>query len=337
MKHPITFAVVFAAYAAISIAQTPAPNDWPSYGRTPGGTRFSPLTRITRDNVSKLVAAWRYHTGEPALDLPRQPSLQVTPIVVDDVMYISTPLGKVMALDPATGSEIWRYDARVDPKAGYGDFASRGVSTWLDTTLKPGAPCRRRIYVATIDARLIALDAMSGYPCVVFGVEGTIGLREALRVRPAFPTAYEVTSPPLVVNDLVITGSAVADNSRPDAGQRRGARLRRANRASCDGRGIRFRRIRKIRRTATWRGRQRRPHRRGERLVGDRRRSGARSRVSADLAAPRRTTTARCASATTATRTRSSRCARRRAQSSGTSRPCTTISGTTTTPLRPRW
>ncbi len=139
----------------------------------------------------------------------------MTPIVVDNVMYISTPLGKVMALDPATGREIWRFDARVNPKAGYGDFASRGVSTWLDTTLKPGAPCRRRIYVATMDARLISLDAASGYPCVVFGIEGTIGLREALRVRPAFPTAYEVTSPPLVVNDLVITGSAIADNSRP--------------------------------------------------------------------------------------------------------------------------
>ena len=159
----------------------------------PGGTRFSPLTRITRDNVAKLVVTWRYQTGEPALDLPRQPSLQVTPIVVDNVMYISTPLGKVMALEPATGREIWRFDARVNPKAGYGDFASRGVSTWLDTTLKPGAPCRRRIYVATMDARLISLDAASGYPCVVFGIEGTIGLREALRVRPAFPTAYEVT------------------------------------------------------------------------------------------------------------------------------------------------
>ena len=111
----------------------------------------------------------------------------MTPIVVDNVMYISTPLGKVMALEPATGREIWRYDARVNPKGGYGDFANRGVATWVDTTLKPGAPCRRRIYVATVDARLISLDAASGYPCVMFGVEGTIGLREGLRIPPAFP------------------------------------------------------------------------------------------------------------------------------------------------------
>jgi quinoprotein glucose dehydrogenase len=103
----------------------------------------------------------------------------------------------------------------VNPKGGYGDFASRGVATWVDGTLKPGAPCRRRVYVATIDARLVSLDASSGYPCVTFGVEGTIGLREGLRIPPAFPAAYQVTSPPVVVNDLVITGSSIADNSRP--------------------------------------------------------------------------------------------------------------------------
>jgi quinoprotein glucose dehydrogenase len=204
-----------AGCCAIAAAQTPDPHDWPVYGGDAGGARFSPLARITRDNVAKLVVAWAYHTGEPAFDLARQPSLQVTPIVVDNVMYISTPLGKVMALEPATGRELWRYDARVNPKGGYGDFASRGVSTWVDTTLKPGAPCRRRIYVATIDARLISLDGASGYPCVVFGVEGTIGLREGLRIPPAFPAAYQVTSPPVVVNNLVITGSSIADNSRP--------------------------------------------------------------------------------------------------------------------------
>src|SRR5687768_6608746 len=193
----------------------PTPRDWPVYGGDAGGARFSSLARITRDNVSKLVVAWRYHTGEPAIDLARQPSLQVTPIVADNVMYISTPLGKVMALEPSTGREIWRYDARVNPKGGYGDFASRGVSTWVDGTLKPAAPCQRRFYVATVDARLVSLDAASGSPCVIFGVEGTIGLREGLRIPPAFPSAYQVTSPPVVVSDLVITGSSIADNSRP--------------------------------------------------------------------------------------------------------------------------
>lgn len=208
-------ALAVALAIAVSVGYGQSTQDWPVYGGDSGGARFSSLARITRDNVAKLVVVWRYHTGEPQMDLPRQPSLQVTPIVVDNVMYISTPLGKVMALEPATGREIWRYDARVNPKGGYGDFASRGVATWVDSTLKPGAPCRRRIYVATIDARLISLDAESGYPCVTFGVEGTIGLRDGLRIPPAFPSAYQVTSPPVVVNDLVITGSSIADNARP--------------------------------------------------------------------------------------------------------------------------
>ena len=212
-RSKLVFYISMALAVAAGDAQVAL--DWPAYGRDPGGTRFSPLSRITPDNVARLAVAWRYQTGEPDLDLGRQPSLQVTPIVVDNVMYISTPLGKVMALDPATGREIWRYDARVNPKGGYGDFASRGVAMWVDTTLEPGAPCRRRIYVATVDARLTSLDAASGYPCVVFGVEGTIGLREGLRIPPAFPSAYQVTSPPLVVNDLVVTGAAIADNSRP--------------------------------------------------------------------------------------------------------------------------
>src|SRR5262245_35052794 len=112
MKSVAAVVVMIVVLAAVFAGQGPADHDWPAYGRDAGGTRFSPLTRITRDNVSKLVVAWRYHTGEPVLDLARQPSLQVTPIVVDNVMYVSTPLGKVMALDPATGRELWRYDAR---------------------------------------------------------------------------------------------------------------------------------------------------------------------------------------------------------------------------------
>src|SRR5215216_2600513 len=145
MKKRLLTVIAIACGAALMDAQGQIARDWPVYGGDTGGTRFSPLARITRDNVTNLVVAWRYHTGEPAMDLPRQPSLQVTPIVVDNVMYISTPLGKVMALEPTTGRELWRYDARVNPKGGYGDFASRGVATWVDTTLKPGAPCRRRI------------------------------------------------------------------------------------------------------------------------------------------------------------------------------------------------
>jgi quinoprotein glucose dehydrogenase len=215
MTRSACLAALLVGLAAAAGAQRPLAQEWPSYGGDPGGARFSPLAQITRANVGALKVVWRYHTGEPVIDVSRQPALEVTPIVVDGVMYISTPLGKVVALEPATGREIWRYDARVDPRGGYGDFANRGVATWLDATMKPGLPCRRRIFAVTVDARLIALDAASGTACHAFGVEGTIGLRQGLRIPPAFPQAYLMTSPPTVINDAVITGSAIADNSRP--------------------------------------------------------------------------------------------------------------------------
>src|SRR2546430_4537584 len=133
--------------------QTPAAGDWPVYGRDPGGTRYSPLTQITRDNVRHLTVAWTYHTGIPDMSSMshRPPSLEVTPIVVEGTMYVITPTGIVAALDPATGTERWRYDAGVDPHRGYGDFASRGVSYWRDG--RATGPCSRRIVAATIDAR----------------------------------------------------------------------------------------------------------------------------------------------------------------------------------------
>src|SRR2546427_7239251 len=151
-----------------------APGDWPAYGRDPGGARFSPLTQITRDNVAQLQVAWTYHTGMPDMaGMPhRPPALEVTPIVVEGTMYVITPTGIVAALDPATGTERWRYDAGVNPHRGYGDFASRGVSFWRDSRAAAGTPCARRIIAATIDARLVALDATSGKPGTGFGSAG---------------------------------------------------------------------------------------------------------------------------------------------------------------------
>jgi quinoprotein glucose dehydrogenase len=121
-------------------------------------------------------------------------------------MYISTPLGKVVALDPVTGVEKWKYDAKVDPGAGFGDFTSRGVSY-----------SNGRIFFATTDARLISLDAATGKPIATFGDNGTVDLRRGLRNAPFELAEYEVTSPPAIVGDLVIVGSGVADNNRTDA------------------------------------------------------------------------------------------------------------------------
>jgi quinoprotein glucose dehydrogenase len=127
---------------------------------------------------------------------------------------VTSAFGRVLALDPDTGKARWSFDPKSDISAGWGDFANRGAATWLDERLRNGQPCRRRIFVATIDARLFALDAQSGKSCPGFGTDGMIDLRQGLRRPPKGKDEYETTSPPAILRDLVIIGSAVADNNR---------------------------------------------------------------------------------------------------------------------------
>ena len=137
--------------------------------------------------------------------------------MVDGTLYFSTPAGSVIALDPETGAELWKFDARVDPKLRFGDHASRGVATWLDAAARPNAPCRRRIIFASVDARPFSLDARSGAPCAMFGTGGSVNLRVGLRNAPFEVSEYVETSPPAIVNGLIVVGSAIADNNRRDA------------------------------------------------------------------------------------------------------------------------
>jgi quinoprotein glucose dehydrogenase len=208
-----------AAHLGRPVTGLTADTEWPSYGRTPAGDRHSPLTQIDTSNVSKLRVAWRFHTGEGAAEFKTKAptALEVTPLVFRGTMYLSTPLGRVFAIDPTTGVERWRYDPKVDRSVGFGDFANRGVALWADETAAPASACSLRVFVATIDTRLIALDAATGLPCAGFGERGEIQLRNGLRNAPAFASEYEETSPPTVVNGVVVVGSAVADNNRIDA------------------------------------------------------------------------------------------------------------------------
>ena len=196
---------------------------WPVYGGDPGGSRYSAASQIRRANVQQLRIAWTFNTGPnspEATDNPKEgkpPNFEATPIVVDGRMYVSTPLGRVFALDPATGKVQWQYDAHVDVSGNWGDNATRGVATWLDSAAAPVARCRRRVFLATIDARLIALDAETGAECTDFGAHGRVNLLQGLRNPPEYVGEYEETSPPTVVNGVVVVGSAIADNNRVEA------------------------------------------------------------------------------------------------------------------------
>jgi quinoprotein glucose dehydrogenase len=181
--------------------------EWPAYGRDGGGGRYSPLKQINRDNVKNLKVAWSYRTGAANLKgrSAGKAAFEATPILVDGTLYLSTPSDSVIALDPSTGQEKWSYDPRIDLNQQFSEVTSRGVSSWVDRTTG-----KRRIYVATIDARLIALDAGTGGLCTDFGQNGQIDLTRDIRLVDS--GNYQVTSPPAVIGDLLIVGSSIGDN-----------------------------------------------------------------------------------------------------------------------------
>ncbi len=190
--------------------------EWSAYGGNPEGTRYAPLDQIDGGNVAQLEIAWSYRTGD-VLPGANGPRFQATPLMVDGRLLVSTPFGRVIALRPDTGDVMWQFDPRVDLDVHYGDFANRGVAYWRDAQRAPGDACSRRVFVAPIDARLIALDAETGRPCAGFGRQGEVSLRRGLRNTPRDVGEYQITSPPAVVGDVVVVGSAISDNQRVDA------------------------------------------------------------------------------------------------------------------------
>ena len=190
---------------------------WPYYGGDAGGARFSAASQINRGNVHRLNVAWIYHTGDVSdgTKYRRKSAFEATPILVDGTLYFSTAFNRVVALNPETGTERWTYDPQIDRNGPYSEgLMNRGVSSWFDSS--SSAHYRRRIFIATIDARLICLDSLTGKPCVDFGSTGQINLQQGITniIRPG---EYEETSPPAVIDGLVIVGSAIADNDRVES------------------------------------------------------------------------------------------------------------------------
>ncbi|HZF39400.1 MAG TPA: PQQ-binding-like beta-propeller repeat protein, partial [Blastocatellia bacterium] len=190
-----------------------AESGWPAYGRDAGGSRYSPLAQINRENVNNLKIAWTYRTGaaEVKASSGRNAAFEATPILVDSLLYLTTPYSRVIALDPATGIEKWTYDPQVKLDRYYSEMTSRGVSSWPAPNDK--RKVARRIFAGTLDARLIALDAATGKPCADFGENGQVDLTRDVRMteRGNYQN-YQVTSPPAVIGDAIVVGSSVGDN-----------------------------------------------------------------------------------------------------------------------------
>jgi quinoprotein glucose dehydrogenase len=198
---------------------------WPSYGNDPGGMRYATLTQISVDNVGKLELAWEYHTGDQSngnrSDSPSTSAFEATPILVGGRLVFCTPFNRVIALDPLLGREVWPapFDPKIDRTVQYeNQLTCRGVSAWTDKSAGPDQKCVTRIFTGTNDGRLIAIDAQNGQKCDGFGQNGEINLRlEADVGRLRWKGEYQVTSPPAIAGDLVVVGSAIADNQRTDA------------------------------------------------------------------------------------------------------------------------
>jgi quinoprotein glucose dehydrogenase len=211
-------AALFALLSAPAAAQVA---DWPVTEGAPGGGRFSPLTEITRENVTRLRVAWTYRHGdfwEGSFPLPvnRGTAFESTPIVVDGRLFVTTPRNRVIALDPETGRELWSFDPELEAGRAYANmWINRGVAYWRGSG-SANAPCANRVLLATLDARLFALDAASGSPCADFGAGGQLDLRAG--IAPLYDDwEYNVTSPGTVVGDVIVVGSSIADTLRPDA------------------------------------------------------------------------------------------------------------------------
>ena len=224
MRSPITraaaalaAAAATASLAAAAYGQSPDASDWGYYGGDAFGEHYSSLDEINRKNVSKLQVAWTYRTGELGAGFARAGKLtfEATPILAFGALYLETPTNIVIALDPESGRERWRYDPHIDRSRHYSEAAARGVSVWEETDPKrQPQSCARRIFTGTLDARLLALDAQTGKPCADFGTHGQVDLTQGVRLRER--DEYLVTSPPAIRGDLLVVGSAVGDNGATD-------------------------------------------------------------------------------------------------------------------------
>jgi quinoprotein glucose dehydrogenase len=205
----ITVVLAAAALVVAATRQAPAPRmqEWPAYAADPGSTHYSPLADIDRKTVGRLEVAWEWKPGEDTMDEygTRPGNFENTPLMIDNILYLSTPYNRVVALDAETGALLWSYDPKAyaggQPPNGTG-FVHRGVAAWRDGLAL-------RIFMNS-RTHLICLDARTGRPVETFGDHGIVDLTRGLRWE-VDPKRYTNTSPPVVFKDLVILGNGVGD------------------------------------------------------------------------------------------------------------------------------
>ena len=199
-----------------------ADEDWPAYGRTQSGLRYSPLKEINSDNVKDLKVAWEYHTGEFKTENDSgETTNEVTPIKVGDNLYMCTTHQKLTALDPATGKAKWTYDPKLKADNTYQHLTCRGVSYFdanntvgfeksLASKKSTSVECPQKVILPVNDGRLIAVNPKTGQPCSDFGRNGEVDLQKDMPYP--YPGGYIPTSPPVVTGTTIIIAGSTTDN-----------------------------------------------------------------------------------------------------------------------------
>jgi len=211
-----TFALAFVPHGVvrnplgrpfIAAPESEQPVDWSSYGATNAALRYAGFTQVNRDNVARLEPAWTFRSGDAAPGTDES-----TPLQVGDTLYMCTRNDRIAALDADTGKLRWHYDTGVKPQ-DWGHCRGVGYYELPNATgaaMGAAQLCERRIYAATIEATLIALDASTGKPCADFGRNGVVDLTEGLgAVEPGF---YFQSSAPIIARGRIIIGASVPDN-----------------------------------------------------------------------------------------------------------------------------
>lgn len=204
-------------HPAVTRTTEGAGDDWAAYGGTEKGQRFSRLSQIDASNVKKLSVAWEYHTGDlrDAAKDASEYTFEATPLKVNNRVYLCTAHNEVHALNPETGAMDWKYAPEKDRSYLQQHQTCRGVSYYAGDAAPANASgtaqqCNKRIFTATANAKLVALDADSGKPCADFGDQGVVDL--TANMGAIRPHALMQTAAPLVAGDLIIVGGSVMDN-----------------------------------------------------------------------------------------------------------------------------
>ncbi|MEZ6030958.1 MAG: PQQ-binding-like beta-propeller repeat protein [Hyphomonadaceae bacterium] len=187
----------------------PAVTDWRFYGGVAGGQRFAQLDQINLENVGQLEKAWEFRTGVPY-------DFKQTPQMANGLVYICTAGSTLIALDSDSGAEVWRYDTKTNVPGGLENASTfartcRGLG-YYEAPPEYTGECAKRIIAGTVDARYVAVDAMTGQLCTSFGRDGAVNLMSGLGYSPL--GNFMVTSAPLVAGDKVVTGGWVTDNQQ---------------------------------------------------------------------------------------------------------------------------